>query len=89
MKGVFIMMKLVPYDIKKVENVGGYAKTKNLDILEKFIASGLECAKVEGWTLKHSWQAAQSLNASIKRFKFANISAISRKGNVYLIKTNT
>jgi hypothetical protein len=83
------MMKLVPYDIKKLGDVNKYKKTKNLDLLEKFVASDLECAKVEGWTGTDAGHKAASLRQSIKRFKLGNIMVVNRKGNVYLIKTNT
>ena len=79
------MIKLIPCDRNEIE--GGYARTKNLKILEEFRDSGLDCAKLEGWTNKDANHAATSLNVSIKRFKFGGIKATGRAGNVYLIKT--
>lgn len=77
-------MKLIPYDKKDL--CIGYRFTSNLKILEDFANSGLECAKVEGFPQKNAGQSAASLNQSIKRYKMFTIRAISRKGEVFLIK---
>ena len=79
-------MKLVPYERKKLGKTLGYKHSNNLMILEEFADSGLDCAKVEGWTAKTASYCASSLNGSIKRYKFAGMVAISRKGEVYLIR---
>ena len=78
-------MKLVPYERKKIGYLG-YKLSDNYRILEEFADSGLDCAKVEGWTAKTAGYCASSLNNSIKRYKFAGMVAISRKGEVYLIR---
>lgn len=79
-------MKLVEYDIDKIEGARNYRRTSNLIILEEFIDSGMECAKVEGFNNKTATHCTTSLNASIKRFNLGGIRAISRKGGCYLIK---
>lgn len=79
-------MKLIPYDKAKIEGIMYYKKTDNLKILEEFASSGLDCAKVDEFSNKSAFSCANSLNHSIKRYKFAGIHAISRRGNVYLIK---
>lgn len=79
-------MKLVKYDINKIENAMGYTKSENLRLLEEFIESGMECAKVEGFNHKTAIHCAISLNASIKRYNLGGIRAISREGVCYLIK---
>ena len=78
-------MRLIPYDLKKVKP-GMYKKSENLLILEEFQDSGLECARLEGFTQAKARYCASSLNMSIKRYKISNVRAITRKGKVYLIK---
>lgn len=48
----------------------------------------MDCAKVEGFTHKTADGCATALNQAIKRYNKAGIKAISRKGEVFLIKTN-
>lgn len=79
-------MKLVEYDINKIDGARGYRKSDNLKILEEFVESGMECAKVEGYNNKTAAHCATSLNTSIKRYNLGGIRAISRKGVCYLIK---
>lgn len=81
-------MKLIPYERKKLGATLGYKCSENLRILEEFANSGLDCAKVEGWTAKTAGYSAAALKKSIARYKFAGMTAISRKGVVYLIKEN-
>lgn len=79
-------MKLIAYDKKKIKNIGGYKKTENMLIVGEFIESGLDCVKVEGWTQKEAYRCAWSLNQSIGRMKKSGIRALSRDGEVFLIK---
>lgn len=81
-------MKLMPYDLTKVSNSNGYKHTKNQKILEEFVESGLDCVKVEDWTQKTARGCASSFNTSIGVYKMTGIKAISRKGEVFLIKTS-
>ena len=78
-------MNLVRWDIKNIDNTC-YSKTKNQSILEEFINSGMECAKVEGWTQPQAYHCASSLNNTIKNSRMHGVKAISRKGEVILIK---
>lgn len=80
-------MKLVPYDRKKLGYIT-YTKTKNFKILTEFIDSGMECAKVEGWSNKYAHYCSSSLQQSIKWFKMNNVRAITRNGEVFLIRTD-
>jgi hypothetical protein len=82
------MFKLIPFDKKNIPGKGEYAKTKNYTILMEFIESGIECAKLEGWTHRDEHGAAASMNNSAKKFRLG-VRAIARKGEVYLIKTTT
>jgi hypothetical protein len=79
-------MKLIAYDKNKIKNIGGYKKTENMKIIDEFVDSGLDCVKVEGWTQKYAWRCAWSLNQTIKRLKKSGIRALSRDGEVFLIK---
>lgn len=79
-------MRLVPYDKSKIRSKY-FAVTVNQQILDEFVNSGLECAKVEGWTNASPGSAANSLNTSIKRFKYGGIKAVSYNKEVYLVKT--
>ena len=81
-------MRLVKYDLNKINNVKGYKKTKNQVIIEEFAASDMDCAKVEDYTTKTSAACAWTLNNAIKRFKIAGIRAISRGDEVFLIREN-
>lgn len=80
-------MKLVPYEKSKL-NYGAYKVSNNYKILNEFVESGLDCARVDGFTSKTAGNCAAALKKSIKRYKFGGISAISRKGCVYLIREN-
>lgn len=80
-------MTLIPYDKSKIEYLEGYSKTKNQKILEEFINSDMDCAEVVEYTNKDAHSVTNSLNLAIKRFRYANIRAISRKDRAFLIKT--
>lgn len=79
-------MTLVPYDVTKL-NTKGYKMSKNQKLLEEFLNSDMTCAEVKDFTTVNGYGYAASLNQSIKRFRMANIRAISRSGRVFLIKT--
>ena len=79
-------MTLIPYDKSKLENFGGFKKTKNQKILEDFVNSNMDCAEVKDFTCKTASYCATSLNISIKRYKLSGVQALSRKGRVFLIK---
>lgn len=68
-------------------NVNTYKPCSNQQLLEEFVDSGLECAKVEGWTTKNAANCATSLNTSRKRYHMGGFKAISRGNDVFLIKT--
>lgn len=80
-------MKMIPYDSKKL-NTYGYKRSSNLELLEEFVNSGMDCVKVEDWTQSTANACAGSLNSSIKRYNLYSIRAISRGGEVYLIKAS-
>lgn len=78
-------MRLTKWNIKDIDNLS-YRRTKNQEILEEFINSGMECAKVEGFTQPEAHHCAGSLNSTIKNSKMHGVKAISRKGEVFLLK---
>ena len=79
------MMKLVAYDKEKL-NLGMYKKTKNLKILNEFINSDMDCARVEGYSNVNAASCASSLKRSVDRFRMTGIEVFVRKGEVYLVK---
>lgn len=79
-------MNLVKWDRNSIDGLY-MAKTKNQPIIEEFIASGMDCAKVTGWENKSAANCAASMNQTIKKFKYHGVKAISRRDEVYFIKT--
>lgn len=77
-------MKLVPYDKNNIE---GYKPTSNYELLNEFVNSGFECAKIENWNHKSVYSAQSSFQSSIKRFHMNNVKVIVRGDNLYLVKT--
>ena len=78
-------MRLIPYDKKKL-NTGIYKKSKNYKLLMEFVESGLDCAKVEGYTQADAYGCSRSLTASAKRYHIDHVRSIVRKGEVFLVK---
>lgn len=76
-------MTLVPYDVKNLR-VGG--RSDNYSLIEEFIDSGIDCAKIEGYSQKSASVCTASLNATIKRYRRHTIKAIERNGEVYLVR---
>lgn len=80
-------MRLVAYDLKDLGTVR-MARCKNQKLIEEFLASDMECAKIEGFTQKDAHSCVSSLNTAITRFNFAGVRAITKNGEAFLIKTN-
>lgn len=78
-------MYFVEADIKKV---GNYKRTKIFALLEDFKNSGMKCARVEGWSYASPKTGANSINDSIKRYKFYGIKACAKHGEIYLVNEN-
>lgn len=81
-------MNMVPVSKNEIMNLGGYSKTKNLEFLEEFVRSDLDCVRVEGWTHASADGCAASFNSSIKNYRMNSLKAIVRNREVYLIKKN-
>ena len=82
------MMTFTAYDLKQIDNAMGYVKSNNQKLIEDFVDSGHDCVKVEGWTNKTAGSATNSINATIKTMHKGGIKAISRRGEVFLVKTS-
>lgn len=78
-------MKLVPYDYKKLGKVHGYS-TKNVELIEEFESSGLDCVEIVGYRHKDARSCYHSMVNSIKRSRIGGIKCILRNGRVFLIK---
>lgn len=81
-------MRTVPYDLKKISNLKHYKKSELQNILEEFLESGADCVKIEGWTQKTAMSCASSLNVAAKRYKLTGARALSRNGEVFLVKAS-
>lgn len=81
-------MKTVPYDLKKIRNLKHYKKSELQNILEEFLESGVDCVKIEDWTQKTASSCASSFNVAAKRYKLVGARAISRNGEVFLVKAS-
>lgn len=81
-------MKLIAYDINKINNIGNYKNSENMRLINEFVESDMDCVKVEGWTHAHANSCANSFVQTLKRMKKSGIEVVSRKGEVYLIKKN-
>lgn len=82
------MMTFTPYELKQLDNAMGYKTGCNQKIIEEFVDSGYDCVKVEGWTNKTAGSATNSLNSTIKTMHKGGIKAVSRRGEVFLVKTS-
>lgn len=79
-------MKLIPCDPSEVKAKRPYGN--NQAILEEFNAMNIPCVKYEGFTQKSASNCAAAMNLSAKRMGFHNVRAISRKGEVFMIRTD-
>ena len=79
-------MKLIPYDKEKLIRDGWYKTTKNVAIIEEFIASGLDCVELTEHGHKKATYCQWCLYNTMKRFKINTVKVITRKGRVFLIR---
>lgn len=79
-------MRLVKCNRSEIGKIYTIKKTERLMILEEFVNSEMDCAKLEGWTNHSASACAASMNQSIKRYNMSSIRACSRGNNVYLVK---
>ena len=77
-------MKLIPVDVKEFEALIN-KNTSNYKVLSEFIDSGMDCARLDGFSQKRADICANSLRAAIKRYKFG-VRVIVNRGEVFLVK---
>lgn len=77
-------MKLTRVDALP-ENTTYMAKTKLLKLLEEFVESGFEFARVDEFPHKSATTAASAFRAAAKRFRLG-VDVTQRKNEVYLIR---
>lgn len=78
-------MKLYPYDRKDLKK--DYRPGKNQALLLEFVESGLDCAKLEGYTQKSARYCQSNLRTCAVRIGLANTVRIHTEGsNVFLLR---
>ena len=63
----------------------GYKRTANQKLLESFLESGLECAKVRDWEQSTPSVAANAFKKTAKLYGL-RVDAFVRDGEVYLVR---
>ena len=76
-------MRMVPADLKEVRH---YKKTRNLAILEEFLASGYDCVLLENFPHKDAKTCQSSLMGSARRFGINGVAVVKRNDKIYLLK---
>lgn len=80
-------MKLNKVDKTQINSISGYKKSKNMDLIEQFRDSNMDCAEIVDYTAKDGHGCASSINQTLRRTHCKTVKAIVRKGRPYLIKT--
>lgn len=80
-------MKFVPYERKNLKRV--YRPGPNQELLLEFANSGLDCAKIEGFTHKNAKICQSNLRTSAKRIGLGNTIKVTVRGEeVFLVRKN-
>lgn len=79
-------MKFVAVNEKEIGKF--YKRTKILELVENFKASGIKVARVEDWNYVSAKVGVNSINVSIKHFKISGVHAFVRDGEIYLVRTD-
>lgn len=79
-------MKLTKCDANEIKN--NFKRTKWQKMLEEFLESDMDCAKVEEYTNKDAKSCVGALYLAIKRFRMTGVRAALCNGEVYLIRVN-
>lgn len=78
-------MKMVPCKVEEAKGSrSGY--TNLYALIMEFMDSGHEGVRIENFTQKNAYVCTSSLRSAIKRYRIHGVTAVSRKGNVYLLK---
>lgn len=80
-------MRLVPVE-RKTATKKWYKSGKNQKLIQAFLDSEVDCARVDGWAHKNAFTAANTLNRSAESMGAQGVHAISRGANVYLIRVD-
>ena len=80
-------MKLVKCNLNEL-GINTYKKSKYQELLDEFLSSDMNCARVDGWTNCNSSSCSCALNKAIIRYKYHGVIAKVKKGEVYLIRTD-
>ena len=78
-------MKLVPYDATKVN---AYKPCKNQKLIQEFLDSNQKCVKIEDFPHKNATVCRSVIGNSIKRMGITNVIIATRRGMVFLIRTD-
>lgn len=78
-------MKLIEKKLSDIPEPFHYKRTKNYELLDEFMNSGMLAAEVKDFTQKTAKHCRNSLDTSAKRFKIP-VYVILREGHVYLIR---
>jgi hypothetical protein len=82
-------MEMVPRDYRKLGRIGIFVKTKNEQILNRFLETGETCVEIVGYTNKDAKSCQGSLNLYIRRHNMQNmVYAIYRKGHIFLVRVD-
>ena len=65
-----------------------YKRTKVLDILERFKASGFECSRIVDHNYANAKSGVDAFRVAIKRFGINGVDACTRNDEIYLIRTD-
>lgn len=79
-------MNLIPWEKAMITKT--YKHCKNQVVLEEFLRSGLECAKVENFAHSTPHVCANALRRSALRLGMSQIIVAVRNGEVFLIREN-
>lgn len=77
-------MKLTPVTEKELKK--GYKRTKLHKILLEFAESDYNAARLDDHEYKNANSGTNALNQSAKNFGMPHIRAITRNGNIFLLK---
>ena len=81
-------MNLVPCIYKDVFDTKRVKRSKNLELLEEFLSSGMKCAMIEDHHYCSADSGQNSLRQSIVRFGLSEIEVRVHNGNLYLVNTS-
>ena len=79
-------MEFVPVNKCDIPECSRSNKGKSRRVLDEFVAGGYECVRIDEYGWKNVAVAAAEINKAIAKFGYAGVKAISRRGNLYLLR---